>query len=596
MKDTTNTARTPPNNLSIISASDIAAKLNVDRRKISQRVKELIGKREQYENRWKAIRNYQLPYIGQFDGLDDEENAASRKDIHIYNGCSWESNQIFAAGVMSGLTPPNRKWFRLNFSNEDLADNSDLGKLLDQRIDIVNDVLEKSNFYTAVHSCYLELAFGQAPLGIFPDSRYGVHFVPYTIGTYCAENGPDGTIQTFCRQYRMSAQQLVDKFGSDNVPQNILDELSSGPGMKSNHKVVWYVEPNRYHDDQKIARYNLPYLSVYYLEESQEDEYLYIGGFHEWPVPVARYLIVGSDSYGKGPGWFAEGDSKALQLMEKDKLTMVELIVKPPMLTNADTGAKSVNLVPGGKTFTKQSGGVAPLFQVGGNLDHLQATIETAESKIKRAYSADLFMMLDQMEDKTMTAREVLERNQEKMTVLGPVVQRMQFEFLGRIIERVYNVLDRERLFPEPQDPELVRILANEEIKIEYISPLAQAQKMSGLVNIEQAVAFVSQVAQFEPSILDKMNWSEAVNCYCNLVGSPSSIRRTDDEYNEIQQQKQQQQQQQQQMEQAAQMAQAAAPAAQAAKNATDAARDGNPALQTMMGMDDMGFGQGGDE
>jgi hypothetical protein len=172
----------------------------------------------------------------------------------------------------------------------------------------------------------------------------------------------------------------------------------------------------------------------------------------------------------------------------------------------------------------------------------------------------------------------------------------MQFEFLGRIIERVYNVLDRERLFPEPQDPELVRILANEEIKIEYISPLAQAQKMSGLVNIEQAVAFVSQVAQFEPSILDKMNWSEAVNCYCNLVGSPSSIRRTDDEYNEIQQQKQQQQQQQQQMEQASQMAQAAAPAAQAAKNATDAARDGNPALQTMMGMDDMGFGQGGDE
>ena len=81
----------------------------------------------------------------------------------------------------------------------------------------------------------------------------------------------------------------------------------------------------------------------------------------------------------------------------------------------------------------------------------MQETIEEVTQRIKRAYSADLFMMLDQ-QDKSMTAREVLERTQEKMAVLGPVVQRMQFEFLGRIIERVYNILDRARMFPEPED------------------------------------------------------------------------------------------------------------------------------------------------
>jgi hypothetical protein len=194
-------------------------------------------------------------------------------------------------------------------------------------------------------------------------------------------------------------------------------------------------------------------------------------------------------------------------------------------------------------------------------------------------------MMLDELSDKTMTAREVLERNQEKMAILGPVVQRMQFEFLGRIIERVYNILDRAHAFPEPEDPELAQMLQGEEIKIEYISPLAQAQKMSGLVNIEQAVAFAGQLAQFDQNILKKINWSEALNQYFALVGAPAAIKRSDDEYNEMVQAEQQAQAQAMQEQQAMNMIQAAAPAAQAAKNATDAANDGNPVLADLMGM-----------
>ncbi|WP_315265940.1 portal protein [Selenomonas noxia] len=577
-------ARLPP----LIRASDLAARLSISRKEVQQTVKQLIDKRSTYETRWKSIREYQLPYLGSFDGMDDESNAGSRKDTNVWHNCAWDSNQIFAAGVMGGLTPPSRKWFRLDFANIDLKDNSDLGRILDERMDIIADVLEKSNFYTAVHSCYLELAFGQAPLGIFPDRQYGVHFVPYPIGSYAMENGPDGSIQTFCRRYKMSAAQLVDKFGAENVPDNIRAELANGPGIKANHTVVWYVSPNRNYDPKKLGNFHLPYASIYYVEGSTEDEFLHVGGFHEWPVPVARYLISGNDSYGKGPGWFAEGDAKILHLLEKDKLTMVELAVKPPVIADEAMAVKGINLVPGGKTFVQEKDAVTPLFQVQGNLDHLREVVADVTTRIKRAYSADLFMMLDQQE-KSMTAREVLERTQEKMNILGPVVQRMQFEFLGRIIERVYNILDRERMFPEPEDEEAQEILRDQEIKIEYISPLAQAQKMSGLVNIEQAVAFIAQIAQFYPNILDKMDWNETANSYIGMVGAPAKIKRTDDEYQAIQQQKQEAAEEERQMQQAAAMAQMAAPAAQAAKNATEAAQDGNPALQQLLGMTQVG-------
>ncbi|MBQ2136892.1 MAG: head-tail connector protein, partial [Selenomonas sp.] len=549
-------------------------------------VKDLVGKREQYINRWREIRKYQLPHVGQFDGEDNESNAAMRKDTKIYNGAAWEANQIFAAGIMSGLTPPNRKWFRMSFDNEQLTDNTDLGALLDERMNIINNVLERSNFYTSVHSCYLELAFGQAPLGIFPDSRLGVHFVNYPIGSYAMETGPDGTIEIFCRKYKMSARQLVEKFGKENVPKNILNELDNGgAGIKAQHTVVWYVEPNKAYDPAKFGGEYLPYISVYYVEGSDENEFLYIGGFYEFPVPVARYLINGNEAYGKGPGWFAEGDSKALQLMEKDRLVAIELGVKPPVQASPDMANKGINMIPGGKTYRNGDNKIEPLFNVGANLQHLESAIEQQVERIKKEYNANLFMMLDELADKQMTAREVLERNQEKMAILGPVVQRMQFEFLGRIIERVYNILDRAHAFPEPEDPELAQMLQGEEIKIEYISPLAQAQKMSGLVNIEQAVAFAGQLAQFDQNILKKINWSEALNQYFALVGAPAAIKRSDDEYNEMVQAEQQAQAQAMQEQQAMNMIQAAAPAAQAAKNATDAANDGNPVLADLMGM-----------
>lgn len=581
-----NTARHPP----LVSTSDIAKILNLEKKHYIRKVKQMKENRQEYETRWKEIRDYQLPHVGWFENTGDRTNPARRKDTKIYNGIAWESNQIFASGIMSGLTPQNRRWFRLNFANKELSDNTETSKLLDERMDILNDVLNKSNFYNAIHSTYLELAFGQAVLAIFPDAERGVHFTSYTIGSYLIESGPDGSIDTFCWIGEMTAQQLADKFGEDALTENIRQELKSGAAMKTKHKLYWFVEPNRMKDQSKLGRWHMPFISLYWLEEAQENEWLYIGGFYEWPVPVGRFLVSVNESYGKGPGWFAMADAMQLQLMEKDKLTLVELMAKPPIQTDPETEKLGINLIPGGKTVTGQgeNSGAKPIFQVSPNLDALQMTIKETEERIKRTYAADLFRMIDSQE-KTMTAREVIERMQEKMQQLGPVVQRMQSEFLSKIIERVYMILDRANVFPAPQDPDMAEILAQQEIKIEYISPLAQAQKMSGITNIEQALSFMGVLAQFHPEILDRVDYDETLKMYFDLVGAPASIVRSDEEYQKLLQQKQEAMQQQQQMQQAVTVANAMAPAAQAAKNATEAANDGNPALQQLLGYNELG-------
>ncbi len=548
--------------------------------KLRQRFSSLMQKRQRYEKVWKDIKQYELPHIGIFD---DEEDLAKNKTGKIYNSTTWEACQIFAAGVMSGLTPPSRQWFNLTMDNAQMAANSDVAKILDERQQILQAVLAKSNFYTTAFSCYTELPYGQAPMGIFTDPKYGVRYVPYTIGTYALEAGANGEISTFARRFRMTASQLVEQFGTDNCPLNVLNAFKSSSSYNQTFIVNWLVEPNSERTIGEIGRSNMPYRSVYWVEGQETDRALYDGGFEEFPVPVARYTVVGHEAYGKGAAWFALDDARMLQKLEYDHLMAIELGVKPPM--QAPSGIMGqVNLFPGGITESDTGEMVKPLFDVRLDTASLMNKIRETEDRIKRFYSADLFMMIDQIEGGQMTAREVMERSQEKLQQLGPVVERLLSEWLNPIIERTYNILDRAGIFPELPD-ELAQELADADVKIEYISPLAQAQKMSSLTNIEQLLGFVANAAQFDQSILGKLDLVQAVNIYASSLGAPAPMLKSDEEFQQALQAQQQAQQQAQEQQQAMQMAQAAPQMAQAAKVATEAANDGNPALQEWLGM-----------
>lgn len=558
-----------------------------EKKKLARKLNELYEKRRDYVNRWIEIRDYQLPFIGEFDETGDKLTPARRKDLKIAQGVAWLAAQVFAAGVMSGLTPPSRQWFRFAFKRPDLNGNVEAMKVLDQRQEIVSYILAKSNFYNSVHSVYLELPFGQCPLAIFYDPQNGVRFQAMTIGTYALGVDGYGKVDTVARKYEMTLQQIINCFGVDALPKNLQEQVKAGVGLDKKHQVNWLVEPNDNRLPGYVDKLNMPYRSVYWLDKSQEDEFLYVGGFEEWAIPVARYLVNGLEPYGKGPGWFAEGDSKMLQLLKKDYLTAVELSIKPPMKGPAQLmNNGGINLIPGGLTAVDDQSQqyVTPLFDVKLDLAHAQQEIIRIEDAIKRAYSADLFLMLDSLDNGRMTAREVMERTQEKLQQLGPVVERLQDEFLNPVIHRVYSIIERSGGFP-PIPQELLEVIGDEDIEVDYISPLAQAQKMSGLVNIEQGIAQVAQMAQLWPEVLKKIDPLATISKYFEMLGAPAVMQRSNEAVAEILAQEQKAMQEQQEVANAMEMAQAAAPLADAAKNMTAAANDANPALTSWLGV-----------
>lgn len=562
-----------------------------EKKYILQLQKSLAEMRIPYEERWKDIRDYQLPFLGEFSDTEDETNRARRKDLMIANGCAWAANCAFAAGIMSGLTPPSRQWFKFGFSDSSANEDIEAAAILDKRQEVVEYMLHKSNFYNAIYSAYMELGYGQAPLGVFASDETGVRYQHYTVGTYYLSGSTGGRVDTFIRRFQMTAEQLKNQFGIDRLPNHVKEVLKGAASVTKKFTTYWIVLPNKVKTPTGIGAGNMPYISLYYIENQSETEnggYIYTGGFEEFPVPVARYQVIEGSAYGKGPGWYAEGDARMLQIMKKDLLTAVELMVKPPMKGPADvTNTGGVNLIPGGYTAINNLAGnntVEPLFQIPVNPQWLAAEIQKTEESIKRIYSADLFLMLDSIDTPQMTAREVMERQQEKLQQLGPVVERLQDEFLSPIIERTYNIAERMGIF-EPIPEEVAERLMNQDIKIEYISPLAQAQKMSGLVNIEQAVSFVGQIAQLYPDALKAIDPVGTVKRYFELLGAPAIMQRSTEEIEKMikaEQEMQQQMQEQQQMQMAAQTM---APAAEAAKNLTEATKDGNPALNNALGL-----------
>ena len=558
-----------------------------DKKRLMRRLQELYDARREYQERWEQIRDFQLPFVGDFDNTADKTNPARRKDLKIAHGVAWQACQAFAAGIMSGLTPPSRQWFRFAYKRPELNMNVEAMKVLDQRQEIVAYVLAKSNFYNSVHSCYMELPFGQAPLAVFYDPKNGVRFQPMSIGTYALGVDGFGKVNTFARKYEMSLRQIVDCFGADKLPEQMQNMVENENQLSKKYVVCWLVEPNDNRLPGMIDKLNMPYRSIYWLEKSEDKEFLYIGGFEEWPIPTARYLVNGLEAYGRGPGWFAEGDSKMLQLLKKDFLTAVELQIKPPMKGSAQLlNNGGINLIPGGLTPVQDQVNqfVEPLFNVNLNLNDAKEEIIRTEDSIKRCYSADLFLMLDNLDNNRMTAREVMERTQEKLQQLGPVTERMQDEFLTLIIGRVYNLIDRAGGFP-PIPDELMDVITEEDIEVDYISPLAQAQKMSGLVNVEQAIAFVGQMAQIWPEVVKKVDPLSTVSKYFEMLGAPAVMQRANEEVQELIAQEQQEMARQQQLQEGLAVAQAAAPAADAAKNLTEAAQSTNPALTSWLGV-----------
>ena len=369
----------------------------------------------------------------------------------------------------------------------------------------------------------------------------------------------------------MTCKQLIGEFGLENVSSVVRHCYDSG-SYNTEFTVIHFVMPNEFRQGMNLDSANKAYSSIYYEEGDKDDKYLRQSGFDTFPVMAPRWEIKSEEHYGSGPGDFSLGDVKQLQIQQKRKAQGIDKMVNPPMQAPSSLQNTPINSLPGGVSFYDEAigaTGIRPTYEVNPRLDELRADIQDTQSRISKAYYEDLFLMLANSDRRQITAREVEERHEEKLLMLGPVLERLHDELLDPLIDRTFQIC-----FEKNELPEIPPILEGQEIKVEYISLLAQAQKAIGTASIERAFGFTGNMVSIYPDARHKLDAVAAVDSYADMLGVPPELIRSDEEVAERVAADQQAQQQ-------AQMAQGAANAK--VLSDTDAG-GGTNALQQIIG------------
>ena len=546
-----------------------------DKKYYKKRFTELEQEATDWKKLWAEVAEYTLPRSGRYLTSNTEQrNDGKKKRQQIINGIGADVIQIISASIQGGLTSPARPWFALSSSNEKLSEIGSVKEWLHIVQKAIMRVLSRSNFYNSLHQVYAELAnFGVCPMLIEEDEDTIIRCRPFTIGEYYLSLNSKYRVDTMYRQFTMTARQMVEKFGEDKVSATVKRAFKNDM-KETDFEIIHVIEPNNDKVLDNDTAEGMEYSSIYFEKSGKQDKFLRKSGYNIMPFVAPRWSVVGTDTYGDSPGINSLGDLKQLQKMEKLKLQAIEKEVFPAM--NAPTALKreGVSVVAGDVNYIDMgqgNQGITPTYQIKVDLQNLGMEIQNVENRIRRSYFNDLFLSMF-AQDKRMTATEVNERSQERLLILGSVIERIQSEMLDIIIDRVFDIMYRKGLIPPPPQE-----LQGSDLKVEYISMLAQAQKMVGVTAIEQIAGFVGNLAAANPAVLDKLDFDQAVDEYAEMVGVPPAIIRSDDNVAKIRQAQQQQAAQMQQQEMLAN-------SIQGAKTLSETKMNENNALDALMG------------
>ncbi|EOI5791950.1 portal protein [Cronobacter malonaticus] len=478
--------------------------------------------RTTFEPHWRELSDFIIPRGSRF--LTSEANRGDRRNTKIVDPTATMANRTLSSGMMSGITSPARPWFKLATPDPEMMDYGPVKLWLETVQNRMNDMFNKSNLYQSLPLIYSSLGtFATGAMAVLEDDDDVIRTMPFPVGSYYIANSPRLSVDTCFRKFSMTVRQLVREFGLNNVSSSTKSAFENGTYEKW-VDVVHAVYPNMNRETGKMNAKNKAFRSVYFEVGGDNDKVLRESGYDEFPIMAPRWEVNGEDVYGSScPGMIALGQVKALQLEQRRKAQQIDKQTNPPMIGPTSLKTQRVSLLPGDITYVDQvtgAEGLRPAYQVNPNLGDLLGDIQDTRQLINSAYFVDLFMMLQNVNTRSMPVEAVIEMKEEKLLMLGPVLERLNDEFLDPLIDRAFSMMARKNMLPPPPD-----VMQGMPLRIEYISVMAQAQKAIGLSSLERFVGFVGNLASAKPEALDKLDVDQAIDNYAVMSGvSPTVV------------------------------------------------------------------------
>jgi len=482
--------------------------------------------------------------------------------------------RVCSSGLMSGLASPSRPWFKMIPAVKKLELDQAARNWIDETEDRIYTVLAGSNFYNAfAQECEDIVVFGTGPSICYEDERDLIRFYNPAVGEYYLSSDSTGRIDGLYRLFVMTVSQIVGFFGVENCPPDIQELWNEkGNSLEVERQIAHAIEPNFFVEGSDMSKLSnkFSWREVYWVYGSTSNKPLSIRGFIDQPFTSARWSTQSNDAYGRSVGMDVLPDIMQLQVMTRRMAEAIEKQVRPPLIGDMELKNKPTSTLPGHLTYVSQLGpdkGIRPIYQVNPDVGAMAANIQQIERRIQTGLFNDLFLMLEQKVDEQMTAYEVAQKMQEKLQVLGPVIEGLLSDSLKPKLKRIFSILKRKGMIDEPP-PSLKGV----PLDIEFVSILALAQKGAATGGIERLMALVGNMSAVYPQAKDNVNVDAVVREYNELLGNPQKILYGPEEVDTKRAMQAKEAMEQQQMMQMGAVADAAGKMAPAAKVLSDVA------------------------
>ena len=510
------------------------------RERVEKRLLGLKAARLPYEDEWKEISRYAQPSRSRF--LQSEANRQfKRSNKAVYNAHGILAFRTLAGGMTSGLSSPSRPWFRLTAYDDTLADSQPVKEWLAEVEKRLYAFLAGTNFYGAVRTNYAELGlFGTTATVMVEHDEAGAVCHPLTAGEYWIACGDKAEPDTLYRRAPMTVAQAVSAF-----PWDKLSERVRGCYERQQYEeivnIMHAIEPNDGRDASKVDAQNKPWRSVYWDTNDGDmiNGTLRVSGWDEQPFWAPRWETCGGDSYGTCPGHDTLPDLRELQLQTKRKTEATGHMIKPEKIAPASvklTGQAGNVVSASASDAQKVEVPYATPYQLGGVI---MQDMERCSHAVDQLTYADLFMAITNMQGvQPRNIEEIASRNEEKMSQLGPVIERVNTEMLEVAIDRAFGIMQRKQMLPPAPEE-----FQGHPVKVDFVSILSQMQRMVGLGQLEKTISFITAMAGANPEALDKLDIDAAIDEYAERNGAPPKILKSDKDVQAIRAARQQQQQ-----------------------------------------------------
>jgi len=519
---------------------DVEPSLNEDTKKLAtkllDRLSSLEQSRESWEDHWQDVADYIVPRKADFTRT---RSAGDKRMDKIYDGTAIHASELLSASIHGMLTSASTNWFNLCFMNNELQAVDEAKEWLEKVEQVMYAQFHRSNFQEQIHELYHDLiTFGTGVLYVEKDEA-GFRFETRHISECFLAEDAQGRVDTVYRKYKLSVRSAQKLFGEE-ASSRINKLMKSDPHEEI--EIVHVVMPRDERDLEKISSENKPYASIYI--DPEEKVIIRESGFDEFPYMCPRYLKASFErGYGRSPAMQSLPDVKMLNKMSEVTIRSAEKQVDPPLMLPDDGFMLPIRTVPGGLNFYRSGtrDRLEPLQTGSNNPLGLQMEDQRRQA-IRSAFYVDQLVM---GAGPQMTATEVVARTEEKMRLLGPVLGRLQAELLQPLINRCFNILIRQEQFPPPP-----QIISGQDIDIEYVSPLAKAQRQTDVQATLQMLQIIQPVAQIDPNIIDHLDGDGLVKHLLRSLSIPASVIRSDDQVQALRNKKEEEKAQQQEGQQ----------------------------------------------